>query len=163
MQRKQGAHQRRLLVSASKDRKRARRGEDVLRTLYSVLIPAHKPIKKGGFYTSYYPPWRVREIEEGSGRYRRLHEGEDCDSWVIFYPSQPSDDDIYIVYWDKEKRRWLWRAAGFGPWGEVHEHLNEDMYRVLLEYFDLWECHLQTRLEVTPPEVLLQASHSRKP
>ncbi len=84
---------------------------------------------------SVYPPRRVRDFSS-SGR-NIIGAQADCEEWIIFYPSQPYDDDVYVVYWDRDQRKWLWRAGGFGPFGKIYDQLDADKTMILLEYFDL--------------------------
>ncbi len=109
---------------------------------------------------SHYPPRRVRDFNANGSNL--IHKGEDCDSWIIFYPSQPCDDDVYVVYWDKQRLQWFWRAAGYGPFGQAYDGLDENMAMVILEYFGLLEKSEEyppLRLQATPPEELLHAAH----
>jgi len=108
---------------------------------------------------SHYPPYRLRSLDANG--HNRVRRGEECDSWIIFYPSQPGDDDVYVVYWDKDKCQWLWRAAGYGPFGEPYEELNENMALVILEYFGLLnksKKYSPRKLQRTPPQKLAEES-----
>lgn len=106
-----------------------------------------------------YSPRRVRDF--GANGWDEVGGDEDCDSWIIFQPSTPGDDDVYVVYWDKEKGRWLWRAAGYGPFGRAYETLTADMAGVLREYFGLEEGLSSEGLQLTPPHELASGKQGK--
>jgi hypothetical protein len=110
---------------------------------------------------STFPPFRVYDFDPG-GHATEPRSEDDKNKWIIFYPSQPADDDVYAVYWTGKE--WQWKVAGYGQFGEPYHELDENAAVILLDFFDLLDraSHFSpTRLQFLSPEDLLQQSQEK--
>jgi hypothetical protein len=118
--------------------------------IYSQVLPI----------PSMFPPYRTNNFRPDG--YSDTQKPNDEETWIIFYPSQPEDDDVYVVYWTGEQ--WEWKAAGYGQFGEPYKQLDENSAMILLEFFDLQasaNAFSPSRLQNLSPEALLQESQAR--